>query len=138
MADHLDMPPAFLMSPETQPRAVGKAHEPSSNKLPAEYSSLLIVIEAPEAPEVCLQAHLTNAAVISAVCLWQVLVSASCPIATRKSSFLLKGSCQAQHQHQKKGFSGFSRFTGWNFLTRPHFSCYRRSQEPDQRLTVSL
>lgn len=47
MADHLDMPPAFLMSPETQPRGVGKAHEPSSNKLPAECSSLPIVIKAP-------------------------------------------------------------------------------------------
>lgn len=100
VADHLDTPPAFLMSPGTQPRGVGKAQEPSSNKLPAECSSLLIVIKAPEAPEVCLQAHLTNAAVTSAVCLWQVPVSASCPTAMRRSSFLLKGSCQAQHQHQ--------------------------------------
>lgn len=50
-----------------------------------------------------LRAHLTGAAATWAVCLWQVPPSASCPTATG-SLFLLRGSCQAQHQHQSKVF----------------------------------
>lgn len=107
---HLNVPPAFLMSSEPQPRGLGKAHKPNCSKLPADCSSLLLVIKASEALKVCLQAHLTNAAVTSAVCRWQVPVSTSCPTAMRRISFPLQGSCQAQHQHQQKEFSGFSLF----------------------------
>lgn len=105
------------MNPETQPRGVGKAHEPSSNKLPAECSSLLTVIKAPEAPEVCLQAHLTNAAVTSAVCLWQVLVSASRPTAMRRSHFYSRAAAKLSTSINRKDSLGFL----WIFLTHPHF-----------------
>ena len=78
---------------ETQPGGVGKARKPRFNKLPAEKAAT--ALPAPWG----LQAHLTSTAATSAICCWQAPASASCPTATG-SLFLLKGSCQTQHQHQ--------------------------------------